>query len=76
MSNQTPALRKAFGAAIRAERKARDWSQENLAERADISLNWVGALERGEQSPTLDTMSQLACAFGISVRDLMDKAKL
>lgn len=43
---------KEFGNRIRHQRKAQDLSQEQLAERVDISRVWLSKIERG-QVPTL-----------------------
>jgi transcriptional regulator with XRE-family HTH domain len=74
--DRTTVQRKALGHAVRTERLARKLTQEELAEKADLSLNWIGVIERGEQSPTLDSILQIAGALKISVRDLFEKARL
>jgi len=38
---------------LRILRKAKGLSQEALAERADTHSTYIGVIERGEQSPTL-----------------------
>ena len=54
----------------------RDLSQDKLGEIANISKNFVGAIERGESSPTIETLEKIANAFGISLTDLVDVAKV
>jgi len=46
-------------------------SQEELAERAGISVPYMGALERGEKWPSPGTFTGLAQALGIEPHDLM-----
>ena len=46
-------------------------SQEQLAFRAGVTRNFVGGLERGEQSPTLRTLDKLAETLGVSPLDLL-----
>ena len=46
-------------------------SQEKLAEKADLSLTFVGYLERAEKSPTLPTLVKIAEAFNISLAELL-----
>ncbi|HEY1977678.1 MAG TPA: helix-turn-helix domain-containing protein [Candidatus Baltobacteraceae bacterium] len=59
-----------FGELLRRHRKAAGIAQETLAERAHLSVETVGALERGtRQRPYLDTISSLAEALGLSVDD-------
>ena len=40
-------------------------SQEALAERANLSADFLGFIERGENVPTLTTILQLARALGV-----------
>ncbi len=59
-----------IGLKIKIERVKRNFSQEKLAELADLSRPTIGAIERGEQSPTFETMEAIAAAFGMSVQEL------
>lgn len=70
----TPVQRR-FGAQIRRLRKARGWSQEELAERAKKHWTYLGGVERGERNPTLRVISDLAHALGVSIRDLFPEAE-
>jgi transcriptional regulator with XRE-family HTH domain len=54
-----------FGETVRRLRKARNLSQEALAERAGMNADFVGFIERGENVPTLTTILQLARALGV-----------
>ncbi len=60
-----------FGRTLRALRKQRGWSQEQLAEAAGITLNYVGNLERGEQGPSLNILARLARAFDVDLAILV-----
>lgn len=46
-------------------------SQEQLAERAGLHRNFVGAVERGESNVSLDSAERLALALGVALRDLI-----
>ncbi len=61
---------------IKFERVKRNWSQEQLADFADLNRNTIGNIERGLASPTEDTLEKLATAFSISVLDLMDVSNI
>jgi transcriptional regulator with XRE-family HTH domain len=74
--DRTTAIRKAFGNAVRTERLSRKMTQEVLAERADLSLNFIGTVERGEQSPTLDSIVRLAQAMRMTGGELLTRAEL
>lgn len=54
-----------FGETLRRLRKAAGLSQEALAERANLSADFLGFIERGENVPTLTTILQLARALGV-----------
>jgi transcriptional regulator with XRE-family HTH domain len=45
---------------IKELRKKRDWSQEIVANKLNISLNSYGALERGETDIKLSRIDELA----------------
>jgi transcriptional regulator with XRE-family HTH domain len=60
-----------FGKRIKNLRKIYKMSQEKLAEKADLSTNFVGSLERGEKEPKLVTLVKIANAFGITVGELL-----
>ena len=63
-------MRNKIGKKIRIERLKRELSQEELAFSAGVNRNTIGFIERGEQSPTFDTMEAIATAFGMTVQDL------
>ena len=51
-------------------------SQEELGFRADISKTQIGLIERGESSPTIDTLNKIANALNITLVDLVDVTKI
>ena len=51
-------------------------SQEELGFRAGVSKQQIGLIERGESSPTIDTLDQIAKALEISLVDLVDTSKI
>jgi predicted ATPase/transcriptional regulator with XRE-family HTH domain len=61
---------KPFGARLRSFREAAGMSQEELAERAGLTPNAIGALERGERKrPYPNTLRVLADALDLSELD-------
>lgn len=54
---------KAFGKRVRALRKERGWTQEELAERASLHENYISRLETGEQEPGLFVILRLCRAL-------------
>jgi len=64
-----------LGIAIRQQRELLGWSQELLAERADLNRSYVGELERGEVLASVLTLEKLSRALGLSVTHLIARAE-
>lgn len=62
---------KLLGKRIREERLRLGKAQENLAEEVNISTAYLGQIERGERSVTLDKLIPLANKLGVSVDFLL-----
>lgn len=58
---------KRLGKRIREERLKLNLTQAQLAEAIDISDTYMGAIERGERSLTLDTLVKLVNRLGVTV---------
>jgi CheY-like chemotaxis protein len=63
-------LKKEFGQIIKGRRLALRYSQEVLAERADLHRTYVTDIERGTRNLTLESISRLSNALGVSIREL------
>nr|WP_321509885.1 helix-turn-helix transcriptional regulator [uncultured Hyphomonas sp.] len=66
-------LRKTFADNLKKIRRARGWSQEELAHRADIDRTYVSLLERQIYSATLDVVSKLAAALEVEPSELLKR---
>ena len=64
-----------IGHRIRLTRLSLDLSQEDLAELVGISPSFIGAIERGEKSATIDTFDALISALDLSWDFLMHGVK-
>ncbi len=63
-----------IGRRIRVARKGAGFSQEKLARRAEMSLNGMASIERGEiVDPHISTLSRIADALGVSVSELLEE---
>ncbi|MHB9096074.1 MAG: helix-turn-helix domain-containing protein [Eubacteriales bacterium] len=62
---------KMLGERIRAERMSHKMTQEALAEKANISVSFLGQIERGERKPSLETVVGVANALGVTVDYLL-----
>jgi len=56
---------------VRKLREARGLTQEELAERAEVSATYVGFVERGDNVPTLTIILQIAKALGVRPSELL-----
>jgi transcriptional regulator with XRE-family HTH domain len=65
-------LRKSFGSRLRTLRKSRDLSQERFAEKFGVSVDFLSLIERGINSPSFDTLEQIAVRLNIPVKELFD----
>ncbi|MBP2002733.1 transcriptional regulator with XRE-family HTH domain [Paenibacillus shirakamiensis] len=55
---------------IRAFRKLKGYTQQQLAEHSGISLAVLGAIERGNRRPEEGVMTKIADCLGISMDEL------
>ena len=67
---ETSLLREKFGNHVRLLRGERGLTQEQLAERAGISVDFLSLIERGKNSPSFDNLEDLAQALEVTVAQL------
>jgi y4mF family transcriptional regulator len=60
-------LAKDLGEAIKNRRKELDITQPHLAELAQISINTLYKLEKGQGNPSLDVINKLAEVLGMEL---------
>lgn len=68
---RTASVGELLGRRLRALRKLRDLTQEDLGERARVSGKFVGLIERGVGNPTLEVLARLADALRMPVWELL-----
>lgn len=61
-----------LGEKIRIERTRRKFSQERLAELANLNRNFIGMIERGETNVTVRNLECIANALQMNIKDLFD----
>lgn len=59
---------------IRTLREIKQWSQEEMAEKLNMSLNGYAKIERGETRLTLDKLEQIANIFNMDALEFMQNA--
>jgi transcriptional regulator with XRE-family HTH domain len=60
-----------FGRVVRQLRAEHGWSQEALANRADLNRSYMGEIERAAVVPSLAIADKLAQALGLSLLELI-----
>jgi len=60
----------AFGMEVRRRRLALHLSLEELAERADLTANYIGTIENGHRDPSLSTIEAIAFALSVPSGEL------
>lgn len=61
-----------FGKKVAEIRRQQNLSQEELAFRCGVHRTYIGAIERGEKSPTLNTIEKIAKGLNIEIIDLWE----
>ena len=57
---------RSIGENIRKYWKTKKMTQETLAERAGLSVNYIGSIERGEKLPSLETFIVILNQLGVT----------
>lgn len=61
-----------FGNRVRELRTQRNWSQEELAEKAGFHRTYIGMVERAERNLSLTNVEVFAKTFEMSVSELLN----
>jgi len=59
-----------LGRRIRSLRKAKGLTQQQLGEQADLNYKYLGAVERGEENPSVKVLERIATALKVELIDL------
>lgn len=65
-----------FARRLRQLREQAGWTQEKLAERADLSRNYIGLLESSRREPSLSTLLAISRALSSSLDELVGMARV
>lgn len=61
----------AFAAVLRERRERAGLTQEDLAERANVSARFVSFLENGRRQPSLSALDALSFGLGVSMTEVV-----
>jgi len=59
---------------VKRQRARHGWSQQELAERSQVSRGMIAKIESGAENVSLATLGRIALAFGISFTDVVSAA--
>ena len=62
-----------FGNRVREIRKEQKLTQVQLAEKIDLSTNFIGMVERGKRNTTIDKMYKIIDALGVKPSNLFEE---
>jgi transcriptional regulator with XRE-family HTH domain len=65
-------LRRQIGAMVRHHRELAGLTQAELGDKVGKALESIGRIERGEITPSLKTLEELAAALQVDVRDFFE----
>lgn len=68
-------LAKSIGSAARQARSALDLTQEDAAERIDVSVEFYARIERGNSLPSVPTLARIVAVLGVSADALLGRAE-
>ena len=60
-----------FGCSLRCAREKRDYTREQIADRAEISSRFLAAIENDKRKPSLDVLIRLVNAIGASFDEVL-----
>ena len=69
------AIAEKVGSRIQQLRKAQKLTQAQLAEKTELSDDYIGAIERGSRSPSLEVLEKISQALEVKLKDLFDFPK-
>lgn len=71
MKRSNELLVSAFADALRVTRQTAGLTQEDLAERADVSVRFISFLETGKRQPSLSAIAAVSAGLGVSMSALV-----
>ena len=62
---------KPVGTRIKQKRLEKSWSQEDFAEKVNLSAVYIGMIERGEKTPKLETFIRIVNTLNVTADELL-----
>jgi transcriptional regulator with XRE-family HTH domain len=64
-------INRRLGRRLQEVRIERGLTQEELAHRAELDYSYLNQIENGKRNPSLEAVSRIAKALGVTVKDLI-----
>lgn len=64
-----------FAKKLKGLRESREWSQDELAKRLEVSRSTIGNYEQGTREPDFETLEKIADVFNCPISFLMDDTR-
>lgn len=61
-----------IGKHIKEKRISKSWKRDELAEKTDLSVVYIGMIERGEKTPKLETFIRIINVLDISADEVLE----
>ena len=58
---------------LKVLRAERDWSQQDLADRLEVSRQSVNAIEKGRYDPSLPLAFKISDVFGLTIEEIFSR---
>lgn len=75
MERSNELLVTAFAEALVAERKRAGMTQEDLADRANVSVRFISFLETGKRQPSLSALAAVSAGLGMTMSAMITSAE-
>jgi transcriptional regulator with XRE-family HTH domain len=63
---------RALGWRVRQVREAKHWTQERLAEHAELDRSYIAGIEAGLRNPSIEAVWKVAKGLGVTLSSLLE----
>ena len=71
MAKRRDPLLRALGLRVRQLRERKGWTQEALADRADLDRSYIAGIEAGLRNPSFRALARIARGLGVPVAEVV-----
>jgi transcriptional regulator with XRE-family HTH domain len=68
-------VRKRVGLNLQRLRRAKGFSQEELADRADVHQTYLSGVEGGKRNPSVGVLERIVTALGVDIEKLFRRSR-